>query len=196
MRRNRNFEQRPATRSLVNNWTSQRVTPGVNASMLIACPTLHTTFSPGGFSPASDVGRWSVLRRTVRSRWRHSRRNTPRRNAARASPGWPRRRREQCSADFVGRGAGRAPVPHGAVRSLCAVRSLRACRAGFLSYRSLRVRRVYRVLCTVSVPSEMKSICVCCPPLQRWLDAGRREFSPLKLLICCYYMAIEQSQDI
>ena len=109
---------------------------------------------------------------------------------ARASPGWPRRRREQCSADFVGRGAGRAPVPHGAVRSLCAVRSLRACRAGFLSYRSLRVRRVYRVLCTVSVPSEMKSICVCCPPLQRWLDAGRREFSPLKLLICCYYMAI------
>ena len=31
---------------------------------------------PGGFSPASDLGRRSVLRRTVGSRWRHSRRHT------------------------------------------------------------------------------------------------------------------------
>ena len=31
---------------------------------------------PGGFSPASDLGRRSVLRRTVGSQWRHSRRHT------------------------------------------------------------------------------------------------------------------------
>ena len=31
---------------------------------------------PGGFSPASDLGRRSVLRRTVGSRWRHFRRQT------------------------------------------------------------------------------------------------------------------------
>ena len=42
----------------------------------------------GGFSPASDLGRWSVLRRTVGSRWRHSHRHiTPhcRPEAARAA---------------------------------------------------------------------------------------------------------------
>jgi hypothetical protein len=50
---------------------------------------------PGGFSPASDLGRRSVLRRTVGSRWRHSRRHTtPRRSAdLRPPPRRPSRRR-------------------------------------------------------------------------------------------------------
>ena len=45
---------------------------------------------PGGFSPASDLGRRSVLRRTVGSRWRHSRRHTtPRRSADLRPPPLP-----------------------------------------------------------------------------------------------------------
>ena len=55
----------------------------------------HESSQPGGFSPASDLGRRSVLRRTVGSRWRHSRRHTtPRRSAdLRPPPRRPSRRR-------------------------------------------------------------------------------------------------------
>ena len=64
--------------------TGCRQKTSTDSHIPLTLSTLHTAFSPGRFSPASDVGRRSVLRRTVRSRWRHSRRHTPRRNAARS----------------------------------------------------------------------------------------------------------------